>query len=131
MSAVYGDMLSFFPELFRMFDYFKMTPSPVASYTSREDLGKVRGVFQYMKKGELHREEESLSDVSVPTIWTRKKLSVGDYFISFDDETFRIINSASWLFEGGFYCYVLETVVGNTDEQTEHEYVNLGQDSYD
>lgn len=129
--AIYGDQLAFFTEQFRMFDYFKMTPNSVAGYSNREDLGKVRGIFQYMKKGELREENDALADTNVPTIWTRKKLEVGDYFISFDDETFRIVNPANWLFEGGFYCYVLQTVVGNTDKQKPHEYVNLGQNDYD
>ena len=124
-------MLSFFPEQFRMFDYFHMTPHNIASYSKRESLGKVRGVFQYMKKGELKRENDTLSGMNVPTLWTRQKLNVGDFFIQKDDELYRIINPADWLFEGGFCCYVLETVVGNTDEQEPHEYVNIGQNDYD
>lgn len=129
--AIYGDMLAFFPEQFRMFDYFHMTPQNIASYSKRESLGKVRGIFQYMKKGELKRENDTLSDMNVPTLWTRQKLNVGDFFIQKDEELYRIINPADWLFEGGFCCYVLETVVGNTDEQEPHEYVNIGQNDYD
>ena len=128
---IYGDMLAFFPEQFRYFKYFKMTPNPVAGYSPRVDLGRVRGCFQYMKRGELRQENDALADTNVPTIWTRRKLEVGDYFIEFNDEVLRIVNPANWLFEGGFYCYVLETVVGITDTQKPHEYVDLGQDSYD
>ena len=129
--AIYGDMLSFFPEQFRMLDYFHMTPQNVASYSTREYLGKVRGVFQYMKKGELKRENDTLDDTSIPTFWTRQKLKIGDYFIQKEDEVFRITNSANWLFEGGFTCYVLETLVGNSEVHTPFEYVDLGQNSYD
>lgn len=129
--AVYGDMLAFFSEQFRYFDYFTMKPNTVASYSAREPLGKVRGVFQYMKRGELRREEATLADVNVPTFWTRQKLKVGDYFIQKEDEIYRIVNPADWLFEGGFCCYVLESVIGNTDEQQSFEYVDLGQNSYD
>ena len=147
---VYGDQLAFFSEQFRYFDYFTMKPNTVASYSTREPLGKVRGVFQYMKRGELRREESTLADVNVPTFWTRQKLKVGDYFIqkntsetekkkedSEDEEKkeeaeiYRIVNPADWLFEGGFCCYVLESVIGNTDEQQPFEYVDLGQNSYD
>ena len=129
--AVYGDMLAFFSEQFRYFDYFTMKPNTVASYSAREPLGKVRGVFQYMKRGELRREEATLADVNVPTFWTRQKLKVGDYFIQKEDEIYRIVNPADWFFEGGFCCYVLESVIGNTDEQQPFEYVDLGQNSYD
>lgn len=129
--GVYGDSLAFFSEQFRYFDYFTMKPNTVASYSTREPLGKVRGVFQYMKRGELRREESTLADVNVPTFWTRQKLKVGDYFIQKEDEIYRIVNPADWLFEGGFCCYVLESVIGNTDEQQPFEYVDLGQNSYD
>lgn len=129
--AVYGDMLSFFPELFRMFDYFHMNPQPVASYSIRESLGQVRGVFQYMKKGDLIRENDTEADVNVPTLWTRRKLQVGDYFIVADDTLFRITTDYPWKYEGGFYCYGLETFVGNSDTQEHFEAVDLGQNSYD
>ena len=129
--AIYGDLLSFFPEQFRMVSYFCMKPLNVASYTEREDLGKVRGVFQYMKKGELKRENDTLEDTNVPTFWTKQKLKVGNYFLQKDDELYRIVNPADWLFEGGFHCYVLETFVGNLDVQVNFEDVDLGQNSYD
>ena len=108
-----------------------MKPLNVASYTEREDLGKVRGIFQYMKKGELKRENDTLEDTNIPTFWTRQKLKVGNYFLQKDDELYRIVNSADWLFEGGFNCYVLETFVGNSDVQVNFEDVDLGQNSYD
>ena len=129
--AIYGDLLTFFPEQFRMVSYFCMKPLNVASYTEREDLGKVRGIFQYMKKGELKRENDTLEDTNIPTFWTRQKLKVGNYFLQKDDELYRIVNSADWLFEGGFHCYVLETFVGNSDVQVNFEDVDLGQNSYD
>ena len=128
---IYGDMMAFFPEQFRQFSYFLMKPNTVASYTKRKDVRKVTGVFQYMKKGELRREEDTLSDVNRPTFWTREKLNVGEGFIQKDDELYRIVNPADWLFEGGFNCYILETFVGNSDVQEPFEDVNIGQNSYD
>lgn len=129
--AVYGDMLVFFNEQRRSVNYFTMSPNIVASYSTRKDLGKVTGVFQYMKRGELTRENDTLADVNVPTFWTRQKLEVGNFFIEKDDEIFRIINPADWTFEGGFNIYVLETFVGNSDVQKPFKHVNLGQNNYD
>ena len=129
--AVYGDMLVFFNEQRRSFKYFHMSPKPVASYSQREYLGNVTGVFQYMKRGELIRENDALADTNVPTLWTRQSLKVGDYFIEKGDETYRIVNPADWTFEGGFNVYVLETFVGNSDKQEPFEYVNLGQNDYE
>lgn len=128
--AVYGDQLAFFAEQFRMFDYFSMKPLPVASYAQRVSLGKIKGVFQHVKKGDLIRENETEADVNVPTIWTHTKLKVGN-FIEMDDELYRITSDYTWKFEGGFYCYSLETFVGNSDEQESFEDVNIGQNDYD
>lgn len=128
--AIYGNQLQFFTEQFRNFEYCSMKPNAVASYSQRTPLGTVRGVFQYMKRGELRRENDTLADVDVPTFWTKKKLVVGNFIVK-DEELLRITNSADWFFEGGFYCYVLEHITGNTDKQTPHDYVDLGQNSYD
>lgn len=130
MSGVYGDQLAFFSEQFRMFDYFSMEAQPVASYSQRKPLGKIKGVFQYVKKGDLIRENDTEADVNVPTIWTRTKLRVGN-FIEMDEELYRITSDYPWKFEGGFYCYSLETFVGNSDVQTPFTDVNLGQNNYD
>lgn len=127
--AVYGDQLAFFAEQFRMFDYFSMKPLPTGSYTPREDLGKVKGVFQYMKKGDLVRENEVEAETDVPTFWTRQKLVVGN-FIQKEDELYRITSDYTWKFEGNFYCYSLETFIGNSDKQEEFDYVDIGQNSY-
>lgn len=127
--AVYGDQLAFFTEQFRMFDYFSMKPLPTGSYSDRESLGQVKGVFQYMKKGDLNRENETEAEVDVPTIWTRQKLKVGN-FIQKEDELYRITSDYTWKFEGNFYCYSLETFIGSSDEQEPFDYVDVGQNSY-
>lgn len=129
--AVYGDQLAFFAEQFRMFEYFSMKPQPSASYSERVSLGKIKGVFQFVKKGDLLRENDTEADTNVPTIWTREKLKVGDYFIVMDDELYRITSDWSWRFEGNFNVYSLETFVGNSDEQVPFDYVDIGQNSYD
>ena len=127
--AVYGDQLAFFAEQFRMFDYFSMKPLPTGSYTPREDLGKVKGVFQYMKKGDLIRENDTEAETDVPTFWTRQKLVVGN-FIQKEDELYRITSDYTWKFEGNFYCYSLETFIGSSDKQIPFDYVDIGQNSY-
>lgn len=127
--AIYGDVLSFFAEQFRMFDYFSMKPLPTGSYSPRESLGKVKGVFQYMKKGDLIRENEVEAETDVPTFWTRTKLKVGN-FIQKEDELYRITSDYTWKFEGNFYCYSLETFIGSSDKQIPFEHVDLGQNDY-
>ena len=128
--SVYGDQLSFFTEQFRRVEYFSMKTETVAGYSKRTVIGSVKGVFQYMKRGELMRENDTLSDINVPTFWTREKLKAGNFIkLDGDDEDiYRIVNPSSWKHEGNFFIYVLETVTGNTDVQVPHEYVDLGQD---
>lgn len=128
--SVYGSMLSYFPELFRNYSYFSMKPQVNASYSPREYLGDVRGVFQFMKKGELLRQNDVLDDTDVPVLWTRKKLLKGN-FVEIESVDYRIVNDNDWHFEGGFYCYMLESFTGNSDRQEKHDYVNLGQNDYD
>ena len=127
---IYGDQLAFFAEQFRMFDYFSMQPLPVASYSQRVSLGKIKGVFQHVKKGDLIRENDTEADVNVPTIWTRTKLKVGN-FIDMEGDLYRITSDYTWKFEGSFYCYSLETFIGNSDEQIPFDYVNIGQNDYE
>lgn len=129
MAGVYGDQLLAFSEQFRSVSYFSMKQEVGAGYKDRTELGEVRGVFQYMKKGDLARENEVLSDEQAPTFWTRKKLESGNFIeMKGDDCLYRITNNQPWKFEGNFYIYILESVTGNTDKQepfTEEE-VDLG-----
>ena len=127
--AVYGDQLAFFAEQFRMFDYFSMKPLETGSYSPRESLGKVKGVFQYLKKGDLLRENEVEAETDVPALWTRQQLKVGN-FIQKEDELYRITSDWTWKFEGNFYVYSLETFIGNSDKQESFDYVNVGQNDY-
>lgn len=128
--SVYGDMLAFFPELAQRFEYFEMPTQVAYGYSSRTVLGTTKGVFQYMKKGELLRQNDVLDDISIPTYWSKDKLKNGNY-ITVDDVYYRITNPASWQHEGSFTVYTLETVTINTDKQEPHDYVDLGQGSYD
>lgn len=102
-----------------------------SGFSGKTVLGKVPGVFQYLKRGELFKEADALSDVSVPTFWARRKLEVGNFLKLPDDtDTYRITNSQPWKHEGNFIVYVLETVSGNDGTQDAHDDVNLGQGDY-
>lgn len=128
--AVYGDMLTFFSEQKRIFSYYTMNPKVKAGYTARKFIKVVVGIFQYMKRGDLIRENETEPDVEVPTLWTRDKLSHLNGFITKDGELYRITGRNDWDFEAGFNVYMLELFTGSSDEQKPHEYVDIGQNSY-
>ena len=127
--AVYGNMLNYFPELMRQFDYFSMKPQPVASYSKREDLGKVTGVFQFVKKGELRIATDTIAETEFPTFWTKKELVVGN-FMTIEGTDYRICNDFKWMYEGEFRVYGLETFVGNSDKQEPIPDVKIGPGLY-
>lgn len=131
MTGIYGDLLTHFVEQFREVSYFYMKPNTTSGFTNKTDLGKVRGVFQFVKQSELKQQDETLSDVAVPTFWTRGSLSFGNYFISFDDQTYRIKNRNKWNFEAGFNCYILELVTNWSAKSEPHEDVRTGADDYE
>ena len=130
--SVYGDTLCFFPELIRKYYYLTMLPKVGSSYGRLKILGAPRGAFQKVKRGELQRTNDTLSNVDVPTFWTRENLSIGNFFIQEKKGAtmYRIVKNADFLFEAGFNCYELETVVGNTGTQKPIEGVNLGASDY-
>ena len=127
--AAYGDTLCFFSELMRRIEYLEMHAKPVAGYTPRKSLGYIKGVFQNVKRGDLDREDETLSETAVPTVWTRTKLIVGNY-LHFEDVDYRIVKPYPWKYEGNFYCYELETVTASKDTQTPMPDVNIGGGYY-
>ena len=85
--------------------------------------------MQYLKKGEYMRQNDTLADTSVPTVWTRTKLKSGNLLV-IDEEDFRITNGQPWKFQGDFYCYILETFVASKDTQKPMPNVNIGQNSF-
>ena len=74
--AVYGGMLSFFSEQARRFPLYTMNPLPKGGYSKRIAVGYITAIFQYVKKGNLTRENDTEADVNVPVIWSRVKLDI-------------------------------------------------------
>ena len=133
MQQLYGQMLNSFADFNRVFLYFQMTAQPVSSYGERFNSQEIRGVLQYVKQSTVSSVEETISETLIPTFWTQSKIETGSYFIQEKGNPgaiYRVVKSQDWAFYGGFYCYVLESLVGVTDEQSPHDYVDLGQGSY-
>lgn len=127
---IYGDQLSFFTEQFRYVSYFKMPPNVVASFSRRTELGKVKGVFQYVNKSDYIKEADTLNAIGHTTFWTREKLDMGN-FIEFEEQVYRLKGSYGWGMESGFYVYELAVVTGVIDTQEPMRDVNLGVRDYD
>lgn len=115
--AVYGDMLGFFPEIFREFDYFSMSPEITGGYSNRTEEIKIKGVLQNVNSGLLRQEGDTIAGTSHPVFWTRSILLLG-YFIKDGETVYRITRTNDWVRQGNFYKYDLESVVGNKDEDS-------------
>lgn len=123
--AVYGDMLAFFPELIRRFVLYEKSPTIIAGHTDKKNLRQTSGILQFCKAGDVVVNGQTLNDVDAPLIWTRSDIGM-DTYIEADGVEYRRTKNNKYVREAGFYIYVLESVVGNTDTQTPDTTVNLG-----
>lgn len=114
--AVYGDMLSYFPELMLPATYFTMKPKIVAGYEERIVLKTVKGHFQTLKQGDLVDKGETLNNKEILTFWTREKLDITN-FLTIQNVDYRIKNTFDWRFAGNFFVYEVEQLQSLTDIQ--------------
>lgn len=123
--AVYGDMLAFFPELIKRFVIYEKSPTLIAGHTDKLNIRETSGILQFCKAGDVVINGNTLNDVDAPLIWSRSEIGMNTY-IEADGTEYRRTKNNKFVREGGFYIYVLESVVGNTDTQTPELNVNLG-----
>lgn len=128
--SIYGGTLEFFQELFQSYETFRMSPLPVAGYGPRTDEGKITGVLQFVKAGQIDFEAATTADVAHPTFWTRTKMSPDQYILD-DGEMYRRSGKNDWKRIGGFYVYILEIVVGIDERQVSSPIVDGGVSKYD
>jgi len=130
MKGVYGDMLSFFPELIEDHLTFTMQPLPVGGYGPRENLIGARGIIQYTKAGDIEFDGGLAADTEYPIFWTRVILTKDAYVEDLDGNLYKRTKSNAWKRLGGFNVYVLEYVVGVNGKQFTDPAVDLGQSMY-
>ena len=126
MSGVYGDMLAYFPELFEEATVFSMEPKNIAGYEQRPEGTVVYGVFEFRTKNNLNSENMALVQTHTAEFWTEAVIEEG-YFLKreLDGLLYRITRDNNWNYSGHYHKYLVDTVAGNTDEQTEDTDVNL------
>lgn len=126
--AIYGDQLSFFPELFQNFENYSAKPELVSGKENRVFIQNFRAVKQDMKAGELAIEGDTLNATEVPTLWTRTALKKGTFVVDpKEPDVIYVVNKANnFKFQGNFIVYILENVVGTTDVQKPNKDINFG-----
>lgn len=130
--AMYGDVLSYFPELKEELKIYKSPPGVVAGRGKRKLVGSFWGIVLTLKTGDLSEKGEVLSTTEVPTIWTRKKLKQGTLVArKEEDELLMVGKSLDFKRTGNFCVFTLESLAGVTDIQKSNPDVNLGLNNYD
>jgi hypothetical protein len=136
MGAVYGDQLTFFPELMEQHTVFRMDPRKVGGYGKRYDERKIVGYFSYIKGGKLEIEGDLLTENQNATFWVKDKtggkgiIRQGE-FLERNGDIYRFVHDDGFSREGGFIVYNLQLVAGPTDKQYTNEKVNLGVNDYE
>ena len=111
MGVYSPDMLLHFPEQLRPFLYFNATADINSSYTPVGSPVTVWGIIQNAASS-IKENHDNLSTSDHMNVWIDTKLNIG-WFLSFQSTMYRIIPGNEWNFEGGFYSYTIERVMGD------------------
>lgn len=115
MGGVYGDFLSFFPELFEDFDVFSQKPDVVSGYEVKP-LRTVRGIKQSDDSKLKDWGPHTLHVVNVASafiLWTYEPFDIVNEFVRIDGKMYRPTKESFFQREGGFYETRVEAVAGN------------------
>ena len=138
MSGIYGDMLLAWPEQNRQLEVYDQEPDINAGWTPETDpqTGKVItttvvGVFQNTRGGGIKDNNGNLVTSEGCEFWTQTGDLAGKFFIR-NSKVYRLSvpDDADWSFEGGFYRYGVEKVVGNNGTESDNAAWNLGGGSF-
>lgn len=114
MNNIYGDGLLSSPELFQKAIMFNQSPVVNGGYIDQTTGIPVRLIF----KDEGSSVKTSGGSVVVTknkTGWSRKALPP-NVFLLFKSVVYRLMNDQDWAFQGGFYVYGLEKVMGDNGQ---------------
>ena len=111
-SAVYGNPLLSFPELWRDFVFFDADPKLNDGYGKRQNETQGWGVIQ-TATSRVKDSNNKLVVTSQYRLWTDSKIKMGR-FIDFEGVVYRNMTDADWPTEGGYYEYTIDKLVGSS-----------------
>lgn len=135
MSGVYGDMLLAWTEQQRTVTLYDMTAKINGGWDKVVDqqgnliTTTVIGVFQNTRGGSIKDSNGNLVKTDGRELWTRTSGLMGKFF-DWDGSVYRLTDENNWNFEGGFYRYGVEKVVGNNATESDNASWNLGSNSF-
>lgn len=138
MSGVYGDMLLAWPEQNRKIECYDMTAKVNGGWqavidTQTGELIKTPavGVFQNTRGKAIKDSNGNLVKTEGREFWTHSAGLDGKFF-TWSGNVYRLSvpDGNDWSFEGGFYRYGVEKVVGNNGAESDDASWNLGGNSF-
>lgn len=138
MAGVYGDMLLAWPEQNRTITVFDMLPKVNGGWEKVTDpqsgeviTQTVTGVFQNTRNGGVKDSNGNLVRTEGRELWTQTGGLEGK-FLTWEEGIYRLSSpdGSNWSFEGGFYRYGVEKVVGNNGTESDDASWNFGSGSF-
>lgn len=135
MSGVYGDMLLAWTEQQRTVTLYDMTAKINGGWDKVVDqqgnliTTTVIGVFQNTRGGSIKDSNGNLVKTDGRELWTQTAGLMGKFF-DWGGSVYRLTDENNWNFEGGFYRYGVEKVVGNNATESDNASWNLGSNSF-
>lgn len=137
MAGIYGDMLLAWPEQQRTLEVYEMTPRQNGGWDRVNDqqgnliTQTIIGVFQNTRGNGVKDSNGNLVKTEGRELWTQAADLAGK-FITFNNQVYRLTvpDGNDWNFEGGFYRYGVEKVVGNNGTESDNATWNLGGGSF-
>lgn len=130
MSGIYGDMLLAWPEQQRAFTVYDMEPKINGGWNVVPDSSRnIIGIVQNTRGKQLKDSNGNLVAGNGQELWTYEG-DVEGKFMQVNGKTYRLNASNDWSFEGGFYRYSLEKVVGNNGTESDNATWNTGGHSF-
>ena len=139
MSGVYGDMLLAWPEQNRKIEVYDMKPKVNGGWQAviDEQTGElikttVMGVFQNTRGKSIKDSNGNLIKTDSREFWTKTAGLEGKFFTWTGGTVYRLSvpDGNDWSFEGGFYRYGVEKVVGNNGTESDNAAWNFGGNSF-
>lgn len=114
--SIYQGTISSFPELKERYKYFSQDPIVNGGYNDTTPFLAKRAIFRTRGK-RVQDNNQNWVTVNNLTLWSQEVLNDGK-FILYKDVIYRIMQSADWVKQGGFFVYELEERIGaNTLKQ--------------
>ena len=130
MSGIYGDMLLSFAEQNRSLTVYCMTPKINGGWDIVSGSSvSIIGIYQNTRGSQIKDGNGNLVQTNGLELWTHTGNLEG-MFHNKDGEVYRLNASNDWSFEGGFYRYTMEKVVGNNATESDNASWNIGSNSF-